>query len=761
MDENKNRKTKTSRKANRGIALTEVSLMIMTIFAFAFILSQTQVASASAPAAGFMVGMKGFLGGAGHFGAAGGVAGATNVGTLFGWTLLRSSVYGLIGYLVGKLIGSLFGLSPELTNTISTTMMVAGIIAPALQAIVAAHAAGLASAASFAATPFVAAAATPLMGEVASSAAISATANAAGAAAAGGATAAGATTTATAAATAAGATGAQAAAMGAAAGPAAANSVAAAGMSQAAFMGVMIVIGIAIIAITFILTYKEVKYTNIIINCEPWEAPTGGANSCEKCNGDLLKPCSEYRCKSLGLACELLNKGTTQEMCAYVGRNDVKAATITPLQEALKPTGLVYTNTDTLPPSKGVKITTASGGCLKAYTPLEFGIQLDKLAQCKISANHTTNFDAMEFYFGESNFYAYNHTQKMRLPNADAFTSANSPVIRNDGTADLYVRCKDANGNINAAEYAIEFCVDKSPDTTPPVVEGSSIPSGSFVQFGVDNIVLDLYVNEPANCKWSRADKSYENMENTIWCNTNPTTINANLNYLCGVALTGVEDRASNDYYIRCEDLANNTMQQSYNLILKGTQPLNILSVLPNGTLFGSTSAVSVNLGVQTDDGAEEGKAVCLFSDTGVEGSYTEMLETNSFTHKQNLQLPTGDYNYYYRCIDAGGNSANETTRFSVFVDNAPPFVTRAYKEEPSTLKIVTNEDATCAYSTTTCNFLFADGTPMTNQPSLGDKFHFVAWKANEVYHIKCRDKYGNEPSPNDCSIIAGVSLLS
>jgi hypothetical protein len=34
-------------------------------------------------------------------------------------------------------------------------------------------------------------------------------------------------------------------------------------------------------------------------------------------------------------------------------------------------------------------------------------------------------------------------------------------------------------------------------------------------------------------------------------------------------------------------------------------------------------------------------------------------------------------------------------------------------------------------------------------------------WKDNNIYYIKCRDFYGNEPSPNQCSIVASAAKLS
>jgi len=60
--------------------------------------------------------------------------------------------------------------------------------------------------------------------------------------------------------------------------------------------------------------FKDVKEKYVKFTCKQWTPPSGGAD-CEKCNGDPWKPCSEYRCNSLGAACKLMNKGSAEELC--------------------------------------------------------------------------------------------------------------------------------------------------------------------------------------------------------------------------------------------------------------------------------------------------------------------------------------------------------------------------------------------------------------------------------------------------------------
>ncbi|MBI2631939.1 hypothetical protein HYW75_02970 [Candidatus Pacearchaeota archaeon] len=523
--------------------------------------------------------------------------------------------------------------------------------------------------------------------------------------------------------------------------------------------------GLLVAAAVFILTYKTTKKKMVTFQCLPFEPALGGSK-CEECNKDSYRPCSEYRCKSLGQACQLLNPGTKEEKCAWVSPKDVTSPIIASWSDALKPAqyNLKFVpDTSIRPPALGVKIVSGSSGCLPAFTPLEFGIITNEPAQCKLDYNHTGKFDEMQYYFGGSNYFLYNHTQQMRLPGPNTGTGGElAPELTNDGTFALYTRCRDANGNENVDEYAISFCVDKGPDTTPPLIEGFSIPSGNPITFNQENVPIEVYTNEPADCKWSRETKSYSDMENTMQCSSESFQINANLVYTCSSNLTGIKNREENKFYFRCKDKSDNENVASDELILRGSKPLNILSVGPNETILGSTEVVPAVLSVETDDGSDEGKAICYFSPTGEKDSYIAMFETSSFQHKQPLSLTSGNYKYFFRCVDAGGNAAESLTGFSVFVDKSAPSITRAYKDEKeNALKIVTNEEAACVYSLKNCNYNFADGLKMLYSNPDVKTNHFAEWKLSNTYYIKCQDNYGNEPEPNKCNLIVSAVQLA
>jgi hypothetical protein len=508
------------------------------------------------------------------------------------------------------------------------------------------------------------------------------------------------------------------------------------------------------------------------LQCLAWEAPLRGAK-CEECNKDPFRPCSEYRCKALGQACELINTGSTEEKCVWKNRDDVIAPIIQPWTEALKPGDLAYIPDDAIrPPNRGVKIARSGsvGGCLQAFTPLEFGLLANEPAQCKLDWERDKTFEEMQFFFGESGFYLQNHTQKMKLPGPDSGEGAEGliPGLENDGEFSLFVRCQDANGNVNQDAFVFNFCVDQGPDTTPPLIEGTSLGDGAAIQFGAQKVPIDVYVNEPADCKWSRQDRDYESMENEMTCASESYQINSALTYTCSGDLTGIVDRSENKFYFRCKDQPGkpenerNVNRQSTEVSLSGSEPLNILSVGPEGTIFGTTGVIPVSLTARTDDGAGEGAAICYISPTGGTDSYVPMFETGGFEHTQPLDLVPGSYQYHFRCIDAGGNLAESITGFTVFVDRRAPEITRVYKDElQNSLKIVTGEDAACAYSLNSCNFVFDEGIPMIYENPAFKQVHLAEWMERGTYYVKCKDEFGNEPSPNKCSVIVSAIELN
>ncbi|OIO42501.1 hypothetical protein AUJ62_01105 [Candidatus Pacearchaeota archaeon CG1_02_32_21] len=551
-----------------------------------------------------------------------------------------------------------------------------------------------------------------------------------------------------------------------------------------------IVFGFGVGVVVFALSYKKVEYKRVDFICDPWQAPIGG-DDCEKCN-DGMNPCSEYRCKSLGQACGIVNKGTEDEKCVWLNPRDVNSPIIRAWDDALKVESVNkiscdYTNLAQRPPGGGTEIECKEtrNNCLPAFTPFEFGVQTNKPAQCKIDFKLTEGYEEMAYYFGESNLFDYNHTQRLNIPNKraiealvqsqnDSLDETTGIFIENNNQYDLYVRCTSANGYYNPDPYVVSFCVDDGPDATPPQIVETSIRNNQPVQFEVDEVPIIVYTNEPATCKWSRTDQQYDKMENEMQCAKSIADMEANMLYPCKGTLTGLEDRKDNKYYFRCEDQPwakedeRIKMTQSYVLTLKGTQPLNIKedSIGPeaNEVVTGATSSVEVNLALETENGYENGKAECYYSTDN--DNFVPMFETNSHTHSQRQDLTQGEYTYYFKCVDLGGNTALGQTNFEVFVDTFAPVVVRVLNDA-NRLKIITDEDATCYYSVnenTECNYEIGNNTVAQLMPhEIQDEKneHFAVWNIKDNYYIKCKDENDKQPAPTQCSIVVKPEELS
>ncbi|MBU3924030.1 MAG: hypothetical protein KJ592_03875, partial [Nanoarchaeota archaeon] len=529
-------------------------------------------------------------------------------------------------------------------------------------------------------------------------------------------------------------------------------------------------VGLGIGVIVFVAMYKKVEMKVVEFNCQPWQAPSGG-NECEVCN-DVDLPCSEYRCKALGQNCEIVNSGTADEKCVNVNPRDVDPPIIKPNYEVLS-TGHEYKNVKNSPPGPGFEIVNseADDGCLKAFTPLTFGIttgnaETGEPSQCRIDFNHTEKFDDMIAFVGGSNLYSYEHEETFSLPNSAALKDSGL-IIENGKDLIFYLRCRDKNGNENGAEYAVKFCVDPTPDTTAPKVEATSVLNEGCVAENVDSASVVFYTNEPAECRWSSVDQDYDLMDNEMSCQGELYQANAAQLFGCSTELTGIA-RDGSKYFVRCKDqpsvvggseVDRNEMAQSFEFSLRGSTGLKLKNLRPNGTIFGGVSPAPVELYAETLFGCNNGRAVCKYAEARSVGSggvgvsdkdYIQFFDTNTEDgiHTQRLDLTAGVHTYYVRCVDAGGNLVEDSVSFDLDIDTNAPVVARIY-EEDEMLKIVTVRDSECAYTLNNCDFSFAEGTVM---PYANSTVHVAEWDDKKTYYIKCRDEFRNEDA--DCSVV-------
>lgn len=474
---------------------------------------------------------------------------------------------------------------------------------------------------------------------------------------------------------------------------------------------------------------SDTQDKTITVTCEPWTAPVGG-DDCEQCDDDLRYDknayptpvaCSEYRCKSLGTACDVVNIGTSNEKCVNKAPNDVVPPVIQPWEEIIPlghhiaPTGTGYAIQPDLP----------------YWERFSFGIETDEVAQCKWDTVHTATYQEMTHFFGTS-LFGTQFNMSFSLPGGQDST--------------YYVRCSDVNGNANVQEYTIQFSTTDEPDLTPPVIETTSIPTGAYLSANLTSIPLWLELNEPASeCWWSKGtdvDRNAVNVSQTFLCGNSleqpgtPFNFSAGWSTSCVGLLTGLPQGAGqqSQYYFRCTDLANNSMQQGYSYILKGSHPLTITQAGPIGVLYNN----DVILSATTSGGAEQGKARCRYAQSALT-AFIDFFSTGSSQHTQTLtDLLRGDYTYTIRCEDVAGNAAQTSLHFTVDVDMIPPHIVWVYSVGEA-VTLVLNEPATCRYRTDTSTFSFADGT-LAGTTTMT---HVLA-EQSPVYYVQCHDQFDN-----------------
>ncbi|MCA9487985.1 MAG: hypothetical protein KC516_03420 [Nanoarchaeota archaeon] len=538
--------------------------------------------------------------------------------------------------------------------------------------------------------------------------------------------------------------------------------------------------GIALLAmLTYTaLSYQTYSQTTFTYISSIWQPVEGGAE-CEVCN-NLEYGCSEYQCRSFGEACELSEFGTKDQSCIWKNPNDRIPPEISALNSVLK-SGYNYIPITSNAPTGdvGVKIVYPQNqdGCIPPFTDITLGINTSEPAECKIDLERSLPYEEMLSYMqGSGN--VYNHT--LLLPSSA--TASNEALENASWNFDpsreynFYIKCEDSNGNSNKIDFVMQFCVDDGPDTRAPVIEGTSPIHPSYITYGTSNATVEVYTDEPAECKWDFLDLNYDEMTYnfTDFCSTSLQNYMYpnSYQYGCRTNFTGIHDGQDNRYYIRCKDQpwwqpgdegGRNANSESTPLTLVGTFPLQIDEVTINGeengsTIKDSTEVIQIDLAVMTSAGADEGNARCQYSiDNGT--TFYDFYNGGSFDYNyintQSLWLVEDFYFIPIKCYDQGGNVVESSMAFQVKTDNDAPEISRVYYEEGS-LKLITNEPAECVYSTdfnSGCNYDFEDGSSLM---TVNDVNHFVDWTTDEDLYIKCRDMYGNMPLPQaTCSIIA------
>jgi len=510
-------------------------------------------------------------------------------------------------------------------------------------------------------------------------------------------------------------------------------------------------IAIVVMVIMKLMGIGDTRETVVTYECKPWTPPSGGGDR-KKCNGDPLRPCSEYRCESLGAACGLINIGTGFEMCIWENPGDRRPPIITPNEDVISE-GYGFGGIS----SSGVSIDQNNGECIQENTPVVFGIKTNEASKCKLGTEHTTTFENMSSYFGNSGTYKTEHQAAINSPskeavlysmgvNASNFTDEiaaeiNSIFEANIGNHTLFVRCEDVNGNSNEAEFKISYCLKEGPDIEAPLFLASTRPE-LFLAYGDSTQNITVITDEIVDCRWSYDDAAYDQMTNDMDCDRAPP-------FSCNSAVDGL-DGNDNKIYVRCEDQPwfegtvnesdRNVNTESFVFTFsKSSTPLTIQSIEPSADFEVATNPTTVILKAVTRGGAEGGKSTCSYE---LDGAGSTMKTTGGNSHEQVITWArSGTKNLKINCVDIAGNVAENSTRFKITYDSSTPQIARIW-QSGGQMYFITNEDAECRYGTSSRDFKWAEASVAGN----GKSHDFSVVRGN-TYYIKCEDEFGRAPS--------------
>ncbi len=505
----------------------------------------------------------------------------------------------------------------------------------------------------------------------------------------------------------------------------------------------------AITQLVYWLTYKKEYY---VAQCQPSRAPVG-SDQCHVCNEDSMRPCSKYRCEILGLNCEFndtvtigLKSFPLGDGYCYSTINDGLAPWITKIDVTDLQGNLYKAEPSTTTGPQTITITKQDGGAIEDLTDIIVKITLNEKSFCQWDTQTKTNISVMTESYGNGVFGK----------------ELSSPFTAHQLQPDYYIRCADAYGNENVAEYIFKFATTEGPDIQAPYIYAVDPENSWEFPNNMSDIIITLALRDsslPAKCTFSRLDssKSYDTMlaETSKECYS--TYVGPSI--VCkfsGIILT---PDVSNNFHFKCKDNLSNVNLESTSVSYIASPPLKITSVEPetNSKVEGCELSSQTLVRVGTVEGSDSGKAICKWTNISTEEPKYRFIITDSTVHETNVTLNPGLNTIYIKCTDKVGSSASEYITISVIEDRAKPEITRFYKEG-SELVLETNEPATCVYNKNTgCDF---DATHWLNAIKFSSNglIQSTAWR-NEPWNVKCYDACNNGLLFGDCVTIIPSSL--
>ncbi len=353
-----------------------------------------------------------------------------------------------------------------------------------------------------------------------------------------------------------------------------------------------------------------------------------------------------------------------------------------------------------------------------------------------------------------------------------------------DGSYKYYARCKDFMGQTNEESAEFSFKVgdlgsddddsDDSDDDTndsgdkvAPTIS-SPMPLGTLYD---SYVTLSVATSEPATCRYSWYDKTYDTMTLTFetanrYYHTSPQTLSQYGYYT---------------YYVRCQDDNGNvnaaagkisfryasktpvtTTTTTSPVVVKDTAAPVISSLSPSGDVKEATTSISCI----TDE-----KATCKYDVKDTD--YDSMANTfdadgtgKKFSKSVTLDK-AGSYTYYVRCKDQIGNKSGASSQIGFAyvipvvegpkISNLQPSGGTIYQKNVA-LILQTDKAADCRYSTEDVDYDDMEEKFSTNDGLLQQATMTLEEYGKYTFYVRCADKQGNK---DDLSEIASFAYKS
>lgn len=402
-------------------------------------------------------------------------------------------------------------------------------------------------------------------------------------------------------------------------------------------------------------------------------------------------PCTAYYCESLGQDCQYLKE---EQKCIEVKSDDRSA----PIIERCQAINLNTKNAYTVESSnQGCKVVEE----VPTFSTLAIKFDLDEISQCKLFSVPGKSFDSGSLldggYFDREHYFLFD-IRNVSLQTIEGCKEGDS--------CNGYIKCKDKAENVMGADYFVNFKLKEALDMSKPIIVSTLVNSGAYLPANVNEAEFFMYVDDKTGvqqCRYNKNnDANFDDMpaENAFTCEGEYDITQGG--FRCSTTLKNITPGQENKYYFRCRDSSprQNTMDQGFEFVIRGTEPLGITgNNIPQGEILDPSQELFVSTSAEAE---------CSYKlDNQEEQDFTL---TGIVRNELDITFGIGNHNLEVTCIDKAGNQVTTNSAFTVDtpdleITEVKPKDTNVYTNVvPVTAKtaggVYGNGNSTCVYGT-------------------------------------------------------------